>query len=273
MDPDLDVTNPNHIETLRRLYKVHINVIKMMDRMGYDISAGAVFFQYANKSIGLSMRSMVDFLDPGLYPNLLTGNPGNPGSSILETNYNAGYFRSRQKFSTIFTRRGTEMVLYKGPRAPLETKNQIAVIYLSSDKNKDVNQNDFRVVDVYARQFSIRNFILISEYGLNSARMKYIKGQEGTDYTLFLDVELAFDRTKHALVPLYTRVTKAADVATFEKEEDINSKKLPLIIEDDAYGRLLGIKKGDVLTNVVMGTAFEKDIFYELTRGVPQEKT
>ena len=265
MDPDLDISNPAHIETLRRLYKVNINVIKMMDRMGYDISAGAVFFQYSNKSIGLSMRSMVDFLDPGLYPNLLT-------QGILQANYDAGYFRSRQKFSTIFTRRGTEMVLYKGPRAPLETKNQIAVIYLSSDKNKDVNQNDFRIVDVYARQFSIRNFILISENGLNSSRMKYIKGQEGTDYTLFLDVELAFDRTKHALVPLYTRVTKAADVATFEKEEDINSKKLPLIIEDDAYGRLLGIKKGDVLTNVVMGTAFEKDIFYELTRGVPQEK-
>ena len=253
MDIDLDIYNPLAIVTLKRLYKVHINVLKMLDRMGYDISQMAVFKEYVNRNIVLGRLNGLDFLEPNFYKNI---------ESQIPEFFNEGFFRTRQKFSGIYTKKGTEMIVYNTPR---DTKNQIAVIYLSSDRGKVVNKKDFRIVDVFVEQYKVRNVIIITENGLNSSRMSYItEQQDGIDFTLFLDVDFAFDRTKHALVPLHTTVTKAVDVPSFEREEDINTKKLPLIIEDDAYAKQLGVKKGDVLTNVVMGTAFEKDIFYEL---------
>lgn len=259
MDRNFDLQTEAHVRALRRLYKIHINVLKMLDRIGYDISHSLTFANYVGKNVGFSEVDLTPLVVPGFYSNI---------DEHLKVYFtNLGLFQNRNKFSAIFAKKGTPNQINQG-----NTANQIAVIYLSNEKDKQVNIKDFKLVDVFIQQFNIKNIIIISENGLNPNRISYInEQQQGINFTLFLDIEFAYDKTKHALCPIETKIIKSEDSGEFEAIEELNIKKLPLIFETDAYGKLFGIKKGDIVQDVVMGETFEKKIFYMLTRSMPKE--
>lgn len=257
MDRNFDLQTESHVLTLRRLYKIHMNVLKMLDRIGYDISQSLTFANYIGKNVGLSNVNLSQFIEPGFYINV---------NQHIATYYNSfGLFQNRNKFSAIFIKKGT---IYN----PQNTSNQMAVLYLSNEKDKLVNIKDFRLVDLFIQQFNIKNIIIISENGLNSNRINYInEQQQGIDFTLFQDIEFAYDKTKHALCPIETQIIKANKTLEFESKEELNTKTLPLIFEADSYGKLYGIKKGDIVQDIVMGETFEKKLFYMLTRSIPKD--
>ena len=66
---------------------------------------------------------------------------------------------------------------------------------------------------------------------------KYIRANAGVKIEVFVDRELAFNVTKHALAPISIKHIPARDVSSWAQQEGFQAEKLPMLITSDPLAK------------------------------------
>lgn len=171
----------------------------------------------------------------------------------------SGLFGSREEFSSIYT-------------TP-DKSRKIIVLYLTSEPGKKVAKADFAIVHTFIAAAAYRHIILVSENGLNADNSSYVNNRvAGFRIELFLDIDLSFNRTKHALCPIQVRHVPASQVKGYSNEEGIQSEKLPLIYDKDPISKWFGAEPGDVFQEENLSTENDTAGNYRRVRQTPSDK-
>lgn len=247
MERALDANNPEEREKLRRLFRVKKTEGEMLARRGYRLDIVDVM---------KSDRSFVRVNLSGLQ------DPALQLPTLLEFREKYGLFRSRQEFSSIY---------YHAQ----DPKIKVLVLYLGNDPGKQVGTKDFNIFHEFIQAQAriqdetqrIRHFILITETGLNSEKSSFIANRIlGYKVEVFLDVELAFNKTKHALAPIETVHIPARMVKWWAQEEQFQPEKAPMVLNVDANAKWYGAEPMDGFQHIIMGTTTDTAVYYRICR-------
>lgn len=247
MERTLNANIPEEKEKLRRLFRVKKTECEMLAQRGYRLDMVDMM---------RSDRSFVKINLSGLQ------DPSLQLSTLLQFRDQQGIFRSRQEFSSIYYHS-------QDPRI------KILVLYLGNEPGKQVAAKDFEIVmefiqaqaQVADEDNRIRRFILITETGLNPEKSNFVANRTpGYKIEVFLDVELAFNKTKHALAPIETVHIPARLVPQWAQEEKFQPEKAPMVLNIDANAKWYGAEPMDGFQHIIMGTTTETAGYYRICR-------
>jgi len=182
--------------------------------------------------------------------------------TLLAFREQQGLFRSRQEFSSIYYHA-------QDPRI------KVMVLYLGNEPGKQVATKDFEIVLEFIQAQAqikdetqrIRHFILITETGLNSEKSSFVANRTlGYKVEVFLDVELAFNKTGHALAPIETVHIPARLVGQWAQEEQFQPEKAPMVLNIDANAKWYGAEPMDGFQHIIMGTTTDTAVYYRICR-------
>jgi DNA-directed RNA polymerase subunit H (RpoH/RPB5) len=231
------------LERLRRLFRVKTTEIEMMLDRGYRLDTVHIFQYDKFKETPFDLTSL--------------NTPGFRFEEFLKFREDRGIFQSRQNFSSIY---------YKD-------NDRILILYLNNDPGKQVSKKDFQIVLSFIQTQIYRHIILITETGLNSDNNNFVTSRTtGYKIEVFLDSDLAFNVTKHALAPISIQHIKSKDTAQYSQKEQIQPEKIPMIMDSDAIARHYGSNAFDVFQMVTMGANTDTTGSYRLCRQTPIHK-
>lgn len=244
MEPALNVGIPEQKESLRRLFRIKSTEIIMMNQRGFD--TGEVMMLRNNHEFNPQPINL-----SGLNSNLQLDH-------LLEFRQETGMFQSRQEFSS----------LYKN-----NTGEQILVLYLGNESGKQVAKKDLAIVLGFIQEQKYRHIILITETGLNPESNNLITNRiVGYKIEVFIDTQLAFNITKHALAPISIRHIQAKFISQWAQKEQIQPEKLPMVMNIDSIAKYYGANPFDGFQMEVMGTTTDTAGSYRITRQSPVVK-
>lgn len=254
MDRVLNPEDPDDRRRLSKLFQVKSTEIEMMRDQGYSIG-GAFIMQPDRNWVEADLTSLND-----------------PRTTLEEKlawrEY--GIFLSRHSFSSRYIHN--------------ETGEEALVLYLNNEPKKKVKKDQFAIAHEFIGTGEIKTMIFISRNGLNSAIMNYCQNQvAGYDIRMFTDVDLAFNRTRHALAPITVNLVSHRSAAQIEndgvdpigdfiKTEKLDPRKLPLMMNTDFLAKWHGAHPGDVMMMEIMGSETDTAGFYRSVHQAPSTK-
>ena len=248
--------DPADRRRLTKLFQVKATEIEMMTDQGYNIRSGFIMRPDRNWSDSVDLTFLQD--------------PRTTLDQKLAWRGQYGVFLSRHTFSGLYQHS--------------QTLQYALVLYLNNEPKKKVKTGDFEIARHFIGTNEIKTFIFISRNGLHSTTANYCQNQvAGRDIRLFMDADLAFNRTKHALAPIKAaRVPhrSAAEIesdgvdpiADFIRTEGLEPRKLPLMMNSDFLAKWHGAKPGDVMVMEIMGTETDTAGFYRNVHQAPSAK-
>lgn len=240
METFLDANNATQRERLRRLFKVKKTEIEMLSARGYRMDVAFI------------MKSDRSFVQINSVNSL--SNPELTFETFLIYREQNAVFQSRQEFSTVYFRADNPEV-------------KVLVLYLGNEPGKAVSKKDFEIVHAYIRSREYRHIILITETGLNADADSFVKNRcPGYKIEVFLDSQLAFNRTKHALAPITIKHIPASQIANWAQAEEIQPDRLPMIMNTDIIAKWYGGSPMDGFEYEIMGTTTDTAGYYRITR-------
>lgn len=227
-------------ELLRKLFRVKKTEVEMLAHRGYDTTS--VLCAKGKKYQTLNLQQLFDnaTLD-----------------DFLQYRRETGSFASLHDFGAVYNKAGTKtMVMYLANKpgevldAPkLEPFNK----YILSESKVDTAKR-------------IRHFILVTEAGMSAGAITHLKSLAGYKIETFDYVDLAFNRTKHALAPISTTHIPARQVPEWAEKEQIQYEYLPLVLNTDPLAKWYGAEPMDVFQHIIMGTTTDTTVYYRLCR-------
>lgn len=247
MEPALNANIPEQKERLRRLFRVKATETEMMAQRGYRLDL-------------ISMLQSDHQFNP--QPINLTNlkNPGLRIDQLLEFRQRTGMFQSRQEFSSLY---------YKSENP----EDRVLVLYLGNEPGKQVAKKDFAIVLAFIQTQKYRHIILMTETGLNSESNNFVTNRIiGYKIEVFLDKQLAYNITKHALAPIVIQHIPARQVSQWAQREQIQADKLPMIMNNDDLAKWFGSDPFDGFQLEVMGATTDTSGYYRIVRQSPTVK-
>lgn len=251
MSNTFDLNKPEDREKIRRLFRVKKTEGEMLATRGYTLNE-----VYLLKNVESYQNEPVTYVPYNLSE---LQSPNLPLETILQLQQKYGFF-SRQSFSSLYYN-------------PNNRQDLVLVLYLNNDPDKVVNKEQFKIVENSIQTGKFRHIILITEIGLspdldNAIRNNYI----GYKIEVFLDIELAFNITKHALVPIKIYHVPAQYVAQWAQSEGLQPDKLPMIQTNDKVAKFYGANSMDGFQFEIMGTTTDTAAYYRIARMTPAVK-
>lgn len=222
-----------HLEQLRRLFKVKKNEIKMMQYRGMVLSQ--------TKSINVDLNLI------SLDPTVLLDMKFEQFLAYRKKNNN---FRSREEFSAIYYDKQGKAVV---------------VVYLYAPEGAKVNSQAFnqQVRKMIFGKSEYLHFILISENGVASPSISFLEERSALKYENYLDEQLAINPMEHAFSPLKVEYIKPSDVKQFIKDEELkNASHLALARTDDIICKYVGAEPHGMLKLTVVSNIYPVNVFY-----------
>lgn len=239
LNPDI----PYEREKLRRLFLTKKAEMTMMARRGFSL--GEVYMMKAD-------RHFHNPLD-------LSGLPNADFQTFLNYRSQSGLFGSRQEFSALYVNRSAQKV--------------IVVLYLGNEPGKQVAKEDFKLFLHFVEAGEYKDFILITENGLNPDKKSQIKNQiANRNIQVFLDKELVARPLEHVLSPIAYSHIPAESSKEWAASEGLQLSKLPIILNTDPLAKEMGAKPLDAFQTEQMGTEVETVGFYRIVRQPTEKK-
>lgn len=148
----------------------------------------------------------------------------------------------RQTIYEMFEDRGYERSEFS------ESDNKIfigdIVVYLFLESKVGVNH----VKDIRSELGDVKHIVIVYKNSITSFAKQTIQElvHDGIDVEIFRDTELAFNVTKHVLVPKHERISEQ-EKNELLKQLRVRGNNLPFIKIDDPVSKYMGLKKGDVV--------------------------
>lgn len=244
MEAPLDVNNPAQKEQLRRLFRVKSTEGEMMLTRGYVLNP--VYLMRSDRSFVSANLSWLQDINI-------------PFDVKLQFRQQYGVFLSRQEFSSVYTN--------------ADGTKQILVLYLGNEPGKQVAKKDFQIVHDFIQTKQYHNIILITETGLNPENTNFIRNRtSGYNIEVFLDVEMAFNRTKHALAPISINHIPSSQISQWAQQENLQPEKLPMMLNIDTVAKWYGAHPLDVVDGECMGVTTDTQYFARIVRQTPAAK-
>lgn len=244
MEPALDTNIPEQKERLRRLFRVKATETEMMVQRGNRLDL--VSMMRSDRNFHPQQIDLTGLRNPTLRPE-----------ALLQYRQQTGLFQSRQEFSSVYF-------------SATNPEDRILVLYLGNEPGKQVAKKDFEIVLLFIQTQAFRHIILITETGLNSENNNFVINRTlGYKIEVFLDTQLAFNRTKHALAPISTQHIPARQVPQWARDEQIQAEKLPMILNIDILAKWYGANPYDGFQTEVISATNETGIYYRITRQAP----
>jgi hypothetical protein len=148
-------------------------------------------------------------------------------------------YQTRRSFSTVYIDQ------VKG--------RQVIVIFLESLPGKEVNVDNYKIVQSFIDQQKFHHYILISENGLNSSVMNNTK-YPNYNFELFEDWQLAVDPRSFCYGPIQILHIPSQQVASWAEREQIpNPRNLPFYVSSDPMSKIHGAQATDVFQEMRIG--------------------
>lgn len=231
-----DLNDKNDIESLRRLFIIKKNELRMMIKRGIDTSTYTIT-EYPNSN-------------EIPYPNII---------QILDPSVTFEVFKQMVEESGTFNKRAFFSCRY------LHNNKIIQVVYLLS---KDKVQKE--VFDKQVRPYlphGIKHFILISENELGSTIKTSIKDTlDGILWEEFLDKMLLCDVSQHCFAPIKYVYIPPEDASKYAETEQIEENNLPRAFTSDVQSKIRGALHLGIAEMVVCGVFHDKNGFYRQIR-------
>lgn len=250
MEQPFNVDVPADRQKLQRLFKVKRTEMGMLTKRGFDMTL--VFMMKADRNfVPVNLTEMLA--------------PDFTFDKFLQFRQKYMIFSSRQEFSCI----------YIDATSLEKATKQILVLYLGNKPGKQVSADEFAIVKQFIMTGHYHSILLITETGLNVDNSNYVRNRiAGYRMEVFLDSEIAFDPTKHALAPISIQLIKGktapgqehTDVSRWAQEEKIQAEKLPMIQTTDMVARYYAAEPLDVFQLEIMGTTTDTAAYYRITR-------
>lgn len=269
LNPDL----PAEREQLRRLFLMKRTEGEMLSQRGYMLNQVAMMkvAQVGSRaSQSFVMTDLTWLQNPTL--GMVAGEPptlsnDSPGfRAFLEQRAQTGLFQTRQEFSSIY---------YDLTGKPL------IVLYLLNKPGRQVSMEEYAIVDTFIQlgaqqstqeqpQMRLRDFILVTETGLNPSNTNKLRNRTiGYNIEVFLDIELAFPRIKHAYAPIAVEHIPRANVEQWSQREQLDASKLPMALNLDVVSKWFAAQPFDVIQTVLMGTTTDTIGYSRVVRQTP----
>lgn len=217
-------------ESLRRLLVVKRTELEMVRDRGVDVSTGELMVDGSFTPVDLSFM-----LDPSATPE---------SRAVQSFRDETGYLAGRESFTA----------LYPKHDASGNVTGRLLVVYLTSSPGKKVSRDHFQLVNAFVLE-GYKQFVLVSENGLNAdAKSQITSRMPSCKFETFLDVELAFNPTKHSLAPIRITHVPSSGVSEWAEKERVTPTELPLILETDIIARWYGARPYDVFQSELLGT-------------------
>ena len=236
----IDAQSKDGREKLRRLYTVKRTEVELVRDRGWDPAYG-LRFQLTKDEIRTQQLNYNIFHEKTF-------------DEFLLYRQENGLFPTRESFSTIYIH-------------PSNHDHRLLVMYLNSAPMKQVAKDNISALQTFVATGQFRNIIVISENGLLSAIAFHIQNEiSNIAFTIYKDIDLAYNPTKHALAPIQVNYIHPHQVPEFEKEEGLMRKQLPLILNTDPISKWYGAQEAGVFMEMLVGTETNFAIFYRNVR-------
>jgi hypothetical protein len=222
-----------HLEQLRRLFKVKKNEVKMMQYRGMVLSK--------TKSITADLN--LQPTDPTVLLDMKF-------EQFLAYRKKNNSFKGREEFSAVYYDKQGKAVV---------------VVYLYSTEGAKVNSQAFnqQVRKMIFGKTEYLHFILISENGVASPSISSLEERSSLKYELYLDEQLAINPMEHCFSPLKVEYIKPADVKQFIKDEQLkNPSHMALARSDEIICKYVGAESHGILKLTVISNIYPVNIFY-----------
>jgi DNA-directed RNA polymerase subunit H (RpoH/RPB5) len=127
---------------------------------------------------------------------------------------------------------------------------QALVHYILSDKATYKNVEDVlkNMIDIYDMKDVDDIVVIIGHDDVDELNPFYKLEDKYNNMVVFHHKNLAFDITKHKLVPPHVKITNKSEINEIKKELKIDSlMKLPVLLRKDAVARFYHYRKGDLI--------------------------
>jgi DNA-directed RNA polymerase subunit H (RpoH/RPB5) len=175
--------------------------------------------------------------------------------AMLQHRAQTGLFQTRQEFSSVY---------YTS-----DGQRRLVILYLDNETGKHVSKKYFEIVDVFiAQQF--RELILVTTTGLNPEHNNRVRTRmPNYKVEVFLDAELAFNRTKHAYAPIEVTHIPGNQKSEWGRQEGIRPEKLPMMLDTDIIAKWHGAQPLDVFQMELLGTTTDTFGYNRIVRMAP----
>jgi len=257
MSRPLNPASPDEREQLRRLFLMKRTEVEMITQRGFNIQ-NAYMISRADSNYPVTDLSL--FLDPTLGMDTFgEESEGMPFFlAMLQHRQQTGLFQSRSEFSSVY---------YSS-----DQQRRIVVLYLDNEPDKNVSKKYFEIVDFFVTQ-QFHEIILVTTTGLNADLSNRVRRMPNYKVEVFLDTELAFNRTKHSYAPISIRHIPNAQKAEWSKQEGLRPEKLPMMLDADMVAKWYGASPLDVFQVELLGSTTDTVGYSRIVRMTTPTKT
>ena len=241
MDILLDSNISQDREKLRRLFRVKQTELELLRIRDFNIKKCDIL-SIQNRDFTLIPLNIEKFLDFTF-------------DDFLSFREEHKLFKSRLEFSAKYVHS--------------ITNENIMILYLYSEGNKKVNKSDTEIVYIFVKK-GYKHLLLITENGLGNPSIN--TSILSSNIEIFLDEDLAFNRTKHAYAPIHVDHITASNVNEWSEKEQLNANKLPIILTDDIISKYYGGKPMDIFQYELMSPSSDRMIYYRNVRTMTGKK-
>ena len=219
------------------LFKVKKTQVEMMRDRGYDVSNDIAILGY----------TITDFIDV---------------------------------YNDIITKKGGKSDEFKSALSDFYTKENGETIYVHypetmKDAKKLSKSQIISLVDYIKQYPTIRNIMIISELPLSDDAQKELLKLPAYTFDRFLYEELAYNPTKHYLVPRHVLLLRE-EAIKFRRDNKLKFNQLPLLSIHDPIARYYGFRHGQTIRihreNLAFESLVDEYISYRAVRDVPLER-
>ena len=219
------------------LFKVKKTQVEMMRDRGFSIESNEAIFDY----------TIEDFIE--VYCNIIAKKDCNPNE-----------FKSA--LSEFYTKENGESIYVYYPETMKDAKK--------------LSKSQIMSLLAYIKQYpSIRNIMIISELPLSDDAKKALIELPSYTFDRFLYEELAYNPTKHYLVPRHELLSRE-EAIKFRRDNKIKFNQLPILSIYDPIARYYGFRDGQTVRiyreNLAFDSLVDEYISYRAVRNAPLER-